>query len=81
MLVIHPAECIDCGVCIVECPVDAIKPDTEPGVEQWLRINAEYVNVWPNITAKREPLSDAEQWASITDKFADHFSDRSGLGD
>ena len=33
MLVIHPDECIDCGVCEPECPVDAIKPDTEPGLE------------------------------------------------
>src|SRR3954465_10108379 len=31
MLVIHPDECIDCGVCEPECPVEAIKPDTEPG--------------------------------------------------
>ena len=37
MLVIHPDECIDCGVCEPECPVDAIKPDTEPGLEKWLR--------------------------------------------
>ena len=36
MLVIHPDECIDCGVCEPECPVEAIKPDTEPGLEQWL---------------------------------------------
>ena len=31
MLVIHPDECIDCGVCEPECPAEAIKPDTEPG--------------------------------------------------
>ena len=31
MLVIHPDECIDCGVCEPECPVDAIKPDTRVG--------------------------------------------------
>ena len=37
MLVIHPDnECIDCGVCVPECPVDAIKPDTEPGLEKWI---------------------------------------------
>ena len=42
MLVIHPDECIDCGVCEPECPVDAIKPDTEPGAEKWLSVNAEY---------------------------------------
>jgi hypothetical protein len=41
--------------CEPECPVDAIKPDTEPGLEKWLGINAEYARVWPNITVKREP--------------------------
>ena len=38
MLVIHPEECIDCGVCVPECPVDAIKPETEPGLEKWLSL-------------------------------------------
>jgi ferredoxin len=55
MLVIHPDECIDCGVCEPECPVDAIKPDTEPGLEKWLSINTEYARLWPNITRKKEP--------------------------
>jgi ferredoxin len=53
MLVIHPDECIDCGVCVPECPVDAIKPDTDSGLEKWLRLNAEYAKIWPNITAKK----------------------------
>ena len=57
MLVIHPDECIDCGVCEPECPVEAIRPDTEPGLEKWLAINAEFARVWPNITVKREPPS------------------------
>src|SRR5712675_1800959 len=35
MLVIHPDECIDCGVCEPECPVDAIKPDTDRLCENW----------------------------------------------
>ena len=52
MLVIHPDECIDCGVCEPECPVDAIKPATEPGLEKWLSLNAEYANIWPNIMVK-----------------------------
>ena len=55
MLVIHPDECIDCGVCEPECPVEAIKPDTEPGLEKWLELNAEYAKTWPNITVKSEP--------------------------
>ena len=29
MLVIHPDECIDCGVCEPECPAEAILPDVE----------------------------------------------------
>ena len=53
MLVIHPDECIDCGVCEPECPVDAIKADSEPGLEKWLSLNAEYAKIWPNITVKK----------------------------
>jgi len=39
MLVIKPDECIDCGVCEPEYPIDAIVPDTESGDEQWLELN------------------------------------------
>ena len=52
MLVIHPDECIDCGVCEPECPAEAIKPDTEPNLEQWLKLNADMSQNWPNITVK-----------------------------
>ena len=45
MLVIHPDECIDCGVCEPECPADAIKPDTEPDPESWLKLNTDYSQV------------------------------------
>ena len=58
MLVIHPDECIDCGVCEPECPVEAIKPDIEPGAEKWLKLNAEYAKTWPRITVKRAPPAD-----------------------
>jgi ferredoxin len=67
-MVIHPDECIDCGVCEPECPVDAIKPDTEAGLEKWLGINVEYARVWPNITVKREPAPDAKEWQDKPDK-------------
>ena len=53
MLVIKPDECIDCGVCEPECPVDAIKADTEPGSEKWLEINKKYSEIWPNISEKK----------------------------
>jgi ferredoxin len=80
MLVIHPDECIDCGVCEPECPVDAIKPDTEPGLEKWLDINTKYALVWPNITVKREPPPDAKDWEAKPDK-ANLFSPNPGTGD
>jgi len=53
MLVIHPDECIDCGVCEPECPVDAILPDTETAAERWLELNREYSNAWPTSSRAR----------------------------
>ena len=80
MLVIHPDECIDCGVCEPECPVDAIKADTEPGLEKWLLLNTEYAKIWPNITVKRPPLPDAKEWEGKPDKLQ-YFSPNPGAGD
>jgi len=59
---LHPDECIDCGVCEPECPVDAIKPDTESGLEKWLVLNREYAEKWPNITAKKPGPPDADAY-------------------
>jgi ferredoxin len=81
MLVIHPDECIDCGVCEPECPIDAIKPDTEPGLEKWLEINAEYASKWPNITAKKDGPDDAKEFESVENKFEQFFSAEPGEGD
>ncbi len=61
-LAIHPDECIDCGVCEPECPAEAIVPDTEPDIDDWLEINRKYAEEWPNITRKREPPADADEW-------------------
>jgi ferredoxin len=68
MLVIHPDECIDCGVCEPECPVEAIKPDTEAGAEKWLKLNADYAKTWPNITVKKAPVGSENSihWARAT---------------
>jgi ferredoxin len=64
MLVIHPDECIDCGVCQPECPAEAIKADTEPGLEDWLKLNREYAAIWPNLTAKGLPPVGGRTWHS-----------------
>ena len=53
MLVIHPDECIDCGVCEPECPVEAILSDTEDGTEKWVEINRKFAEIWPNINEKK----------------------------
>jgi ferredoxin len=80
MLVIDPDVCIDCGVCEPECPVEAIKPDTEPGLEKWLALNAEYARKWPNITQKGEPPKDAKEFDQVQGKFEKYFSDKPGSG-
>jgi ferredoxin len=80
MLVIHPDECIDCGVCEPECPVEAIVPDTAGNVTKWLEINRKYAETWPNITRKGEVPGDAEGHREEPGKFEKYFSDKPGKG-
>jgi len=81
MLVIHPDECIDCGVCEPECPVEAIKPDTEPGTEKWLELNRKFAESWPNITKKKPSPEDADAFKDEAGKFEKYFSSNAGEGD
>jgi ferredoxin len=70
MLVIDPDECIDCAVCIPECPVNAIyaEEDLPPGHEEFTALNAELAKVWPTISDKKDPLPDADEWKDVKDK-------------
>lgn len=72
-LAINPDECIDCGVCIPECPVNAIVTDDDikdpTELKKWLDINTELSTKWPNITKRKEPLPNADEWQSNKDKF------------
>lgn len=79
-LVINPNECIDCGVCEPECPAEAILPDTEDGLEEMLEINTKYSEEWPNITVKKDPMPEADDWAGKEGKM-EHFSANPGTGD
>ena len=74
MLVIHPDECIDCGVCEPECPVEAIHPDTDEDMERWVAMNREYSEKWPNITRKGDVPADADEYKDTKDKLASLFS-------
>lgn len=69
-LVIHPDECIDCGVCEPECPAQAIVADADEGAQPWLALNARLAPLWPNITRKGEPPADADRWKGMPDKIA-----------
>jgi ferredoxin len=81
MLVIHPDECIDCGVCVPECPAEAIFPDTDPRAEpKWLAQNHQYASIWPNIPRKKIPPADADVWNGVADKFNAYFSEKPGEG-
>ena len=68
MLVIEPSECIDCAVCVPECPVDAIVPDTDPRAAAWLEHNEQYAGAWPAITESIGALPDADAWKDREDK-------------
>ena len=78
MLVIHPDECIDCGVCEPECPPEAILPDTDPEADAWLELNRVYSETWPNITRKGEPPPDADEHCGTKGKYDKFFSDKPG---
>ena len=81
MLVINPDECIDCGVCEPECPIDAIVADSEENLqekEKWLLLNKKFSAIWPNISKKKEPMKDHEKFRKVKDKYNDHFSEKPG---
>ena len=68
MLVINPDECIDCGVCVPECPVDAIFEDNEDIGDKWYKLNDEYAQKWPQITKKKDAYPEAKKYAEEENK-------------
>lgn len=76
MLVIDPDECIDCAVCIPECPVNAIyaEEDVPDGQKNFTDLNAELAKDWSSITKTKSPLADADAWKDKTGKL--QFLDR-----
>lgn len=71
MLAIDPDVCIDCGVCIPECPAKAIIPDTEPGAEKWLTLNRRLAAKWPEIHHPKDPLPCADALKDTPNKLKD----------
>jgi ferredoxin len=81
MLVIHPDECIDCGVCEPECPAAAIKPDTAKKLGIFPQLNADMAKIWPNLAIKRKALPEAKEFNGKKNKYEEGmFSDKPGEG-
>jgi ferredoxin len=69
-LVIDPDECIDCTLCVAECPVEAIfaEDDVPPDQEAFKALNAELAKVWKPIIERKPAPPDAEEWKGVKDK-------------
>ena len=70
MLVIDPDECIDCTLCVAECPVEAIfaEDDVPENQRKFTKINAELAKAWPVLTEKKDAPTDADEWKEVKDK-------------
>ena len=69
-LAIHPDECIDCGACVPECPVEAIFDENELP-EKWADfkdLNAKLCEDWPGISDKQDPMPESEKWREVEAK-------------
>jgi ferredoxin len=69
-LAIDPEECIDCTLCVAECPVEAIfaEDDVPEDQQEFIEINARLAKVWPIISQRKDPLPDADKFATKTNK-------------
>jgi ferredoxin len=69
-LVIDPEECIDCNICVPECPIDAIyaEDDLPEDQQHFLELNTELSKKWPSITAMKDAPEDADDWREVENK-------------
>ncbi|MDF2965943.1 MAG: fdxA [Rickettsiaceae bacterium] len=79
MLIINPDECIDCGVCVPECPIDAIQPE-DAELANWIQLARQYSSQWPNITKTKSALPDADDYKDEENKYEKYFSEKPGQG-
>ena len=69
-LSIDPDECIDCAVCVAECPVNAIyaEEDVPANQQDFIKLNVELSRKWPSITKTKAALADADEWKDVPQK-------------
>ena len=70
MLVIDPDECIDCTLCVPECPVEAIfaEDDVPEAQQEWIARNKELAAGWKPLIERKPAPADADQWAKVKAK-------------
>ena len=70
MLVINPEECIDCNLCVPECPVDAIyaEEDLPEDQKEFITLNEQLSQQWPILNTQKPPLPDAHLWEDKPEK-------------
>jgi ferredoxin len=70
MLVIDPDECIDCTLCVPECPVEAIyaEDDVPDSQQEWIGLNRALAAGWKPIIERKPAPADADDWAKVKDK-------------
>jgi len=69
-LAISPDDCIDCALCVPECPVEAVYADADVPADQqhFIAINRELAESWQPIIQKKEAPEDAHEWAKVKEK-------------
>lgn len=69
-LVIDPDECIDCTLCVAECPADAIfaEDDVPADQQDFIELNAELARLWKPIIESKDGMPDADDWVKVKDK-------------
>lgn len=69
-LVIDPDECIDCTLCVAECPAEAIyaEDDLPENQRHFVGLNAELSKRWKLIVEKKDAPADADEWRGVKDK-------------
>ena len=69
-LAIDPDDCIDCRLCVPECPVSAIFDERDIPLAQrpFIDVNRQLAKTWRMIARGKAPLPDADYWANVEDK-------------
>lgn len=71
-LAINPDECIDCSVCVPQCPVDAIvsADEVDDAQRPFVALNAQLARDprWKPITRSAAPLADHQAWRGLGGK-------------